>query len=273
MRRAHAALVLGGLVLLHLPPLSLLVTGVRPRHLAFLATSYALTLFVLSGGLHRYFAHRAFATSRLFQGALALGAGVFFGDALSFAGRHRLHHRHSDTDADVHSPLAGAWHCCLGHVLAPKYLEADVLRAAPDLARYPELMWLHRWWLVPGLAAGALALGVGGWDAFAAGFCPSPLIALYVVSSINYLCHLGGAQRHPTGDHSVNRALVAFVTSGEGWHNDHHHAPWSARMGTSWWQVDPIYLVLRGLAAVGLVCDLRAPRRVTTGNGTAGEPA
>jgi stearoyl-CoA desaturase (delta-9 desaturase) len=256
-QRARGLLITAGLVALHVPPLALLVTGVRPIYLAFLATSYVLTVLVLSGGLHRYFAHRAFATSRPLQFGLALGGAMFFGDAVSFAGRHRLHHRHSDTDADVHSPRAGAWYCWLGHVLAPKYSEEAMLRAVPDLTCYPELMWLHRYWLVPGLVTAGLVLLLGGWAAFAAGFCTSGLIALYVVSTVNYVCHLGGPQRYDTGDHAVNNPILGLVTFGEGWHNNHHHCPGSARIGFFWWEVDVIYYVLRGLGWLGLVWDVR----------------
>jgi stearoyl-CoA desaturase (Delta-9 desaturase) len=262
-RHPAGLLVAAGLVLLHIPPLLLAVSGLRWGHVAALATSYVLTVLALSGGLHRYFGHRAYATSRPLQFLLALGAATFFGDAVSFAGRHRLHHRHSDMDADVHSPRAGAWHCWIGHVLAPKYGEDEVLRAVPDLTRYPELMWLHRCGLAPGLATATLVLLVGGWEAFAAGFCTSPLVALYVTSTVNYICHLGGPQRYDTGDRSVNSAVLGLLTFGEGWHNNHHHCPGAARIGFFRWEIDVVYYLLRALARLGLVWDVReAPNAV-----------
>jgi len=219
-----------------------------------------LTVFALGAGMHRYFSHRAFKTSRAFQLFMALLAGAFFGDAVSFAGRHRIHHCHSDTEADVHSPREGMWHCWLGHVLKHRYDESDVLAMVPDLTRYPELMWLHRFWIVPGALVASGAWLLGGYPLFAAGFCLSCLTALHVTSAVNYFGHRGRRRPFDVGDDSSNSILLAILFLGEGWHNNHHRFPSAARAGLRWWEVDVLYYVLKLLSWTGLIWDLREPR-------------
>jgi stearoyl-CoA desaturase (delta-9 desaturase) len=247
-----------GIVALHLPAASLALADVGARHAIALACFYPLILFVLGAGLHRYFAHRAFATSRAFQLALGVACAAFFGDPIGFAGHHRLHHRYSDTDRDYHGPRRGLWFGWIGHLLQDAYAEEELLRATPDLVRYPELVWLHRYGYLAGAAAAALTFAVGGWTWFAAGYCLAwCLVAVHGASAVNYLGHRGGRQRYDTGDRSSNLPLLAVLLLGEGWHNNHHRFPSAARTGHRWYEPDPLYWMLRALGGLGLVWDLR----------------
>jgi stearoyl-CoA desaturase (delta-9 desaturase) len=249
----------GGFILaLHLPPATLLLTGLGPSHAIAFACFYPLVLFVLGAGLHRYFAHRSFATSRPFQLALAAACAAFFADPVAFAGHHRLHHRHSDTERDFHGPRRGLWFGWIGHLLSDPYPEEELLAATPDLTRFPELVWLHRYGFLAGALAVALTLAVGGWAWFAAGYCLAwCLVAIHGASAVNYLGHRGGRQRYDTGDRSTNNPWLGVLLFGEGWHNNHHRFPRAARAGHFWWELDVLYWMLRALAALGLVWGLR----------------
>jgi stearoyl-CoA desaturase (delta-9 desaturase) len=142
--------------------------------------------------------------------------------------------------------------------------EGTDLSRVKDLAKYPELVWLNRRssGLLPPLA---LALGLwafGGFYALVWGFFVSTVLLWHGTFTINSLAHLFGSRRYRTGDDSRNNWLLALITLGEGWHNNHHHYQSSARQGFFWWEFDGSYYVLRLLAAVGIIWDLREPRRV-----------
>lgn len=246
-----------GILLFHVPPLTLpFIETSRNDWIAF-AMFYLLVLFALGIGLHRYFAHRAFKTSRAFQFVLALLGGACFGDPIGFSGRHRLHHRHSDTERDYHGPRHGLWFAWFGHLLEDGYEEREILGATRDWAKYPELIWVHRHsWLLGGAAA-ALIFVFGGYSIFAV-YCLSwCLIAVHGSFAVNYLCHLGGRRRYETEDNSSNSALVAVMLLGEGWHNNHHRYPGAARAGFFWYEFDGLYYLLKLLSWFGLVWDLR----------------
>ena len=246
------------IALLHVPPLTLPWVATTAAHWIAFGVAYVVILFALGGGLHRYFAHRAFRTSRAFQFVLGLLAGACFGDPIGFAARHRLHHRWSDTERDFHGPRRGLWFSWVGHLLHDGYPERELLAVTADLTRYPELMWLHRWAFVPGVATAGIAWLAGGWATFAAVYClPWCLVAIHGASAVNYVCHKHGRRRYATGDASTNHALLGLVLLGEGWHNNHHRYPAAARAGFFWWEADGLYWLLRGLARLGLVRDLR----------------
>jgi stearoyl-CoA desaturase (delta-9 desaturase) len=245
--------------LVHLLPLAALWTGVTTFDLVLCASLYALRMFFITAGYHRYFSHRAFRTSRAMQFALAFGGGTAAQKgALWWAAHHRHHHRYSDQPEDVHSPRKGFWWSHVGWILCRKY-DATQLRAIPDLARYPELVFLDRWHLLPPVALGAACFLAGGWSALWVGFFLSTALTYHSTFCINSLTHLFGRRRYATTDTSRNSLLMALVTFGEGWHNNHHHYPASANMGFYWWEVDVSYGVLKLLRRLGLVWDLRRP--------------
>jgi stearoyl-CoA desaturase (delta-9 desaturase) len=213
--------------------------------------------FGLGGCLHRYFAHRTFKTSRAFQFIMCLLVGMTFGDPIWFAGKHRIHHKHSDTDRDVHSPKQGFWFCWFGSVADEGYSEAEILKHASDLTCYPELRWMHRYYWVTPLVVAIVTYLVGGFSLLAIGYGGSIIVALHGASAINYFCHKGRNRRYETSDTSSNNFVMALITFGEGWHNNHHHYPNTARAGFFWWEWDPVYYFLKLLAGLGVVWDVR----------------
>jgi stearoyl-CoA desaturase (Delta-9 desaturase) len=223
---------------------------------------YFLRMFVVTAAYHRYFSHRSFKTSRWFQFILALGAqtagqkGVLW-----WASHHRWHHKHSDHELDVHSPgLRGFWYSHLGWILRPDWNGTDE-KGIPDLIKYPELRLLDR----PSMSmlpTVALALGfllIGGGHALVWGYFVSTVLVWHGSFAVNSLAHVFGRQRYATGDTSRNNWLLALLTTGEGWHNNHHHYQSSVRQGFHWWQIDVTYYLLRMLSWTGLIWDLREP--------------
>ena len=251
------------LLLLHMQPVIAMIRGTHVRDWIVCICLYMLSAFGLGVGLHRYFAHRSFQTSRSFQFTLCLLAGMDFGDPVWFAGKHRLHHKHSDTTLDVHSPNQGFWFCWFSSIFDEGYTDEEILARARDLTQYSELMWIHRHYYVIPIAVAFTTHFVGGYSMFAIGYCLSLLLALHAASAVNYYCHKGKNRRYETQDRSTNNSVLGVLTFGEGWHNNHHHYPGTARAGFFWWELDVFYYVLKGLSLVGLVWNLReVPNRV-----------
>lgn len=254
------ALPAAGIAVAHLLPLTLFYTGTRWRDWMVFAGMYVPMVFAVGAGLHRYFSHRAFRTSRTFQFMLGLLSCCFFGDPIGFTGKHRLHHRHSDTAGDVHSPRQGFWHCWFGSLVDDGLTEDEVLAAASDLTKYPELMWLHRYFWAPAVALMAVILAVGGYTMLVTGYILSwVLITLHGPCTVNYFCHRGTSRNYETGDDSTNKLWVSIYLLGEGWHNNHHRYPGSARAGFFSGEIDPLFSILRLLERFGLIRDLRVP--------------
>ena len=251
------------LLLLHMQPVIALIRGTHVRDWIVCICLYMLSAFGLGVGLHRYFAHRSFQTSRSFQFILCLLAAIGFGDPVWFAGKHRLHHKHSDTTLDVHSPHQGFWFCWFASIFDEGYTDEEILARARDLTQYSELMWIHRhYYLIP-IAIAFTTHFVGGYSMFAIGYCLSLLLALHAASEVNYYCHKGKNRRYETQDRSTNNSVLGLLTFGEGWHNNHHHYPGTARAGFFWWELDVFYYVLKVLSMLGLVWNLReVPNRV-----------
>ncbi|MEA2699530.1 MAG: hypothetical protein QOI66_3801 [Myxococcales bacterium] len=224
--------------------------------------SYFVRMVVVTAAYHRYFSHRSFKTSRVFQFLLALGAqSAAQKGVLWWAAHHRWHHKHSDTTLDVHSAkLTGFLYSHVGWILGDTWNATDE-KAVSDLARFPELRFLNRSGisLLPAVLLAVACATLGGAFGLVWGFFVSTVLLWHGSFSINSLSHMFGGRRFATDDDSRNNLLLALITTGEGWHNNHHHYQSSANQGFYWWEVDVTYYVLRGLAAVGLIWDLRRP--------------
>jgi len=247
-------------VLAHLACLAAVWTGVHATDLLIAVGLYGLRMFGITAGYHRYFAHRSFKTSRALAFVLAfLAQSSAQRGILWWAGNHRQHHRFSDTDGDVHSPVRhGFWHAHFGWFFTDEHRATD-LSAVPDLAQYPELVWLDRHPYLPAVLTGLLVWLVAGWSGLVVGFLWSTVVLWHATFSINSLAHLFGRRRYVTGDQSRNNLWLALITFGEGWHNNHHHYQSAARQGFRWYEIDISYYVLKALAAVGLVWQLHSP--------------
>ena len=233
------------------------ITGFSWWGLALALICYVPRMFFVTGAYHRYFSHRSYKTSRWFQLVLALGATATGQKGpLWWAAHHRVHHKLSDQPGDLHSVVqSGFWWAHHGWLLSRDLEDTDLSRIK-DFAKYPELRWLNRWWMLPPIAVGVVTFLAGGFFALVWAFAVSQVLAWHGTFTINSLSHLWGNRRYATGDDSRNNPVLAAITMGEGWHNNHHHYQVSARQGFYWWELDCTYYVLRALAAVGLIWDL-----------------
>jgi stearoyl-CoA desaturase (delta-9 desaturase) len=245
--------------LVHLAPLAMIWTGVTWRDLVLCAVLYQTRMFFITAGYHRYFAHHTYTMNRFWQLLMAFGGTTAAQKGpLWWAALHRDHHRFADTPDDIHSPLKGFWWSHAGWILCDKYSDTRLDRI-PDFARFPELRWLdeHNW-------IGPWALAIGTFLAFGAsglvvGFLLSTVLLWHGTFLVNSLAHVFGRRRYVTHDSSRNSMLIALVTGGEGWHNNHHYLPSSTRQGFFWWEIDATYYALLALRAVGIVHDLHRP--------------
>jgi stearoyl-CoA desaturase (delta-9 desaturase) len=247
-------------ILVHVACLGAIWTGVTAQALIVAAVLYAVRMFAVTGGYHRYFSHRSYKTSRLGQFFLAFlcqtsaQRGVVWWSAI-----HRHHHLHSDTEHDVHSPRHhGFLYSHIGWIFNPSSWRPDY-GTVRDLTRYPEITFLDRFTYTPAFLLGFALWLWGGWTMLVVGFFWSTVALYHGTFFINSLAHVHGSQRYLTGDDSRNNFLLALITFGEGWHNNHHHYQSSTRQGFKWWEVDITYYILRMLSWTGLVWDLRAP--------------
>jgi len=256
---------------MHLACLGVLWVGVSAVALWTALALYALRMFAITGFYHRYFSHRTFRTSCTVQFLFGvLGAASVQRGPLWWAAHHRHHHRHADTEHDPHSPTQrGFFWSHAGWFLTRRGFRTD-WSAVPDLRRFPELRLIDRFdVLVPVLLALGLflvgrwlgashpELGTSGAQLLIWGFFVSTVALFHATVTINSLAHRFGTRRFATRDNSRNNWLLALLTFGEGWHNNHHHFPGSARQGFRWWELDLTYYGLRLLALCGLVWDLK----------------
>ncbi|HSI13517.1 MAG TPA: acyl-CoA desaturase [Chthoniobacter sp.] len=262
---------------LHLGCLAVIWVGWSPAAVAVAAALYFVRMFAITGFYHRFFSHRTFRTSRGMQFIFAvLGNTAVQRGALWWAAVHRHHHKHADQTHDVHSPgLSGFWWAHIGWMTSSKNFPTDY-DSIRDLARYPELVFLNRFdLLVPACfgaslyALGALlhmiapGLSTSGGQMFVWGFFISTVVLLHGTLFINSLAHVFGSRRFATEDDSRNNFLLALVTLGEGWHNNHHRYMGAARQGFYWWEIDVTFYVLKVLAWSGLIWELKpVPRSV-----------
>ena len=243
----------------HLVPLAAFFVVVTWQDWVLCAVLYVTRMFCITAGYHRYFSHRSYRMGRGTQFLMALGGTTALQKGpLWWAGHHRIHHRYTDLDDDVHSPRDGFWWSHVGWILSTRYKATDA-STIKDFAAVPELRFLDRhWWIGPTVLAGGCFL-IGGWGGLVVGFFLSTVLLWHGTFVVNSMAHLVGRRRYATPDTSRNSMIIAVITGGEGWHNNHHYLPASARQGFAWWEFDPTWYVLKGLAAVHLVRDLKDP--------------
>jgi len=248
-------------VLVHLGCFAAIWTGVTLEALVLCITLYWLRIFAIGAGYHRYFSHRSYSTSRAFQFVLAfLSQTTTQKSVIWWASKHRHHHLHSDTGHDVHSPRHhGFIYSHLGWIFSRKHDEPDFAKVS-DLTRYPELMWLHKFEVLPGVLLAGLCFLLAGWSGLVVGFLWSTVLVYHGTFCINSLAHVSGSKRYVTGDDSRNNWWVALLSFGEGWHNNHHAHPASAAHGLAWYEIDLTYWHIRALEILGLATNVRVAR-------------
>lgn len=257
-------------ILLHLACLFVFSVGWSVTALVCCFLMYFIRMFAITAFYHRYFSHRAFRTSRTAQFIFAvIGASATQRGPLWWAAHHRHHHIHSDTDLDVHSPKKGFLWSHMGWFLSRKHFQTQQ-HYIKDLIKYPELLWLDRFDLIVPILTALLLFIIGecfavflpelntnGWQLLVWGYFVSTILLIHATLSINSLAHQVGSKPFPTKDNSRNNWLLALITLGEGWHNNHHFAPGCARQGFSWWQLDISYYLLKCLNYLGIIWELK----------------
>jgi stearoyl-CoA desaturase (Delta-9 desaturase) len=234
---------------------------------------YVVRMFGVTAGYHRYFSHRSYQTSRPMQFIMAwLATSSTQMGPLWWASHHRYHHMYSDTEADVHSPIMRTvyWAHC-GWILCKKHMQT-ITRLIKDFEKHPELVWLNKYHVVPGIVLAlqiyalgwglqrwAPGLGTNGPQMLVWGFFISTVLLYHGTFTINSFCHLMGSRRYNTNDSSRNSWILAIITLGEGWHNNHHRYPASERQGFFWWEFDPTHYILVVMSWFGLVKNLKSP--------------
>jgi stearoyl-CoA desaturase (delta-9 desaturase) len=245
-------------LLLHLGVAAVLFFPPTPRLLLWVLATYSVRMFGVSAGYHRYFSHRSYRlgrTAQFLMACLAQSSGQK--GVLWWAAQHRDHHRYSDREEDIHSPLQrGFWWAHVGWILSNEHDTYDPNRIA-DMVRFPELRWLDRYHWVPTVVFAGCIFALGGTSAFVWGYVVSTVLLYHCTFSINSLAHLFGTRRFDTPDQSRNNWWLALITFGEGWHNNHHFYMSSCRQGIRWWEIDISYGVLKFLSIFGVVRDLR----------------
>jgi stearoyl-CoA desaturase (Delta-9 desaturase) len=249
---------------MHVACLGVFVVGWHTPAVVAGVVLYVVRMFAITGFYHRYFSHRTFRTSRVAQFAFAvLGASATQRGPLWWAAHHRKHHRHSDTELDVHSPRHhGFWWAHMGWITSAANFPTD-LREVRDLARYPELRWLDRFDIAVPVALAVTLYAIGGWSWLVWGYFVSTVVLFHCTCFINSLAHRLGKRRYETDDDSRNSLTLALITFGEGWHNNHHRYPGATRQGFFWWEIDLTYYGLVVLSWLRVIRDLRpVPRRL-----------
>ena len=257
-------------ILMHLVCLLVFVVGWSPVALWVALFSYFIRMFAITAFYHRYFSHKAFKTSRVCQFLFALlGSTATQRGPIWWASHHRRHHLYSDKEKDIHSPRHGfiwshmGWFLCLKNFTTQEHCVRDLLK-------YPELRWLDRFDIVVPIVYALFMLGLGKWlelyfpvlntnasQMLIWGYFVSSIVLIHCTLSINSLAHLLGSKRYQTDDDSRNNAFLALISLGEGWHNNHHHYPVSARQGFFWWEIDISYYLLKLMSLFGLIWDLQ----------------
>lgn len=260
-------------ILLHVASLGIFFIPFAPSLLVLTIVMFFAKTFGLEAGYHRYFAHKSFKTSRVFQFILAiLGASGGYRGPLWWAAYHRHHHQYADTENDIHSPAHTSFlYAHMGWFFNREILETD-LGKVKEFSRFPELVILNKFHYLCALIQIGLLYGLGslthimgshvtGLQCVIYGFFLSTLLGLHTTFAINSIAHrkgCGGYRRFNTRDMTRNNGWLAIPSMGGSWHNNHHRYAGTARAGFYWWEVDLTYYILRMLALFGIVWDLRA---------------
>jgi stearoyl-CoA desaturase (delta-9 desaturase) len=246
-----------------------LVALLAPWTFSWANLGAAFALHALLGGLgigvgyHRLLTHKSFAPRRPLTYLLAtLGALAVQGGPAAWVANHRRHHQYSDGPGDPHAASRGFWWAHMGWIfvaLPDGEIEARQRRYAPDMLEDPYFRFLDRWYWALQIPLGLVLLWVGGWGLVVWGIAVRLVVTYQTTYLVNSAAHWFGYQSYRSGDRSRNNWWVALLSYGEGWHNNHHAFPWSARHGLRGWEIDPSYWAIRGFQLFGLVRAVYVP--------------
>ena len=262
--------VIIGMSLFHIACLGAIYTGVSTAAVVAAIVMYVIRGIGITAGFHRLLAHRSFKTNRVVQFILALmGSMAVQGGPLWWVAHHRHHHAETETEEDIHSPVThGMWQAHMGWMMSDAAFNEKGANSR-DLHKFPEIKFLQRHyvWLI--LAQPAILFGIGaalgeayntsGLQMMVWGFFISTVFTWHVTFMVNSVCHRWGSQPFEAGDASTNNLFIGVLAFGEGWHNNHHFYPSSARHGLRWWQLDVTWWLIRTLELLGLASDAKIP--------------
>ena len=258
-------------IILHGACLGVIWVGWSPVAVWTAVALYFIRMFAVTGMHHRYFSHKSYSTSRFGQFLLAVFAGTAVQrGSLWWAYHHRHHHQHSDEAEDAHSPhVHGFLWSHIGWITSRRNFPTDYTKIR-DLAKFPELVLLNRFDLIVPilLAISIFSVGVllehfapglhtNGAQMLVWGFFVSTTVLFHGTACINSFTHLWGKRRFKTTDDSRNSLILALITLGEGWHNNHHRYQACTRQGFYWWEIDITYYGLKALSWTGFIWDLK----------------
>ena len=252
------------LVLLHLGAVAaLFMPSWRAVGVAF-ALYWVCTGWGISLGYHRLHTHRSYKVPLWLEYFFAVcGALTLEGGPLFWVATHRIHHQKSDQPGDPHSPRDGAWWAHIGWILVGESKHNNTrlnAKYAPDLARHRFYIWLNNYHWVPLVVVGLALLALGGLPMMLWGVCVRVVFGLHATWLVNSATHMWGGRRFATRDDSRNNWWVALITFGEGWHNNHHAHPTSARHGLAWYEFDSSWLTLKLMRALGIAKSVQVAR-------------
>ena len=270
----QAKAVIMVMVIMHLACLGVFLVGFSWPALWVAIVMYVIRGMGVTTGYHRLLAHRSYKTNRFIQFVVATAGGLAMqGGPLWWVAHHRAHHRDTDKEGDIHSPVTkGMWQSHMGWMMSNEAFHEQGSNSR-DLFKYPELKFLQRHyvWILVLQMLGLYALGsllslwypdtsINGLQCLVWGFFVSTVFLWHVTFSVNSVCHRWGSQDYDSNDASTNNWIIGILGFGEGWHNNHHFYPSSARHGLKWWQVDVTWILIRGLCLVGLASDPKIPK-------------
>jgi fatty-acid desaturase len=235
------------------------------RNLLISMALYWITVgWGISLGYHRLHTHRSYKVPLWMEYFFAVcGALTLEGGPIFWVATHRIHHQKSDQAGDPHSPHDGAWWSHIGWILFGETNHNNtrmMSKYAPDLAKHKFYIWLNNYHWVPMVALGVILLAIGGWPLMFWGIFLRVTLGLHATWLVNSATHMWGSRRFATKDDSRNSWWVALLTFGEGWHNNHHAHPTSARHGLAWYEFDISWITLKMLKALGVAKQVRVAR-------------
>ena len=232
------------------------------KNLIIAAVLYWMTIgFGIGMGYHRLLTHRSYKVPKIVEYFFAVcGTLTLEGGPIFWVATHRVHHQHSDKDGDPHTPRHGGFWAHVGWIIFGEAKHRDTNRMskyAPDLAKDPFYIWLNNWHVMPLVVLSVILYFVGGWSLVAWGTCLRVVLGLHATWLVNSATHMWGSRRFATKDDSRNSFWVAILTFGEGWHNNHHAHPTSARHGLAWYEVDITWMHIWLLSKLGIAQNVK----------------
>jgi fatty-acid desaturase len=254
-----------GLGVVHLGALCAFIPGT----FSWSAVAVMVVLYYITGawgitlGFHRTLTHRSLRVNRFLEPVIAvIGVLALQGGPIEWIATHRAHHANTDREGDPHDIHRGAWWSHVAWLYRhndARLSKAEQMRLAPDLAGSKFYQFLENTYLLWQIALGIVLLAVGGWSWVIWGVFVRCVVTYHITWLVNSAAHMTGYQTFRTGDKSTNNWWVAILAWGEGWHNNHHAFPFSARHGLRWFEVDATWMTIKVLSWLKLARDIKLP--------------